>query len=314
MALSLFLVYSHHTSERLLHDRRFMNSEKPKRATDQILQDDNGGVAMKKICVITGGGSGMGLEAAKILGTRYSLVLAGRTAKKLESAIQELSNLGIEAEAFPCDISKRPSVQELARFATEKGTVSIVIHAAGLSPKQGDAETVFIIDAMGTIYMNEEFSKVMGAGSCILDVSSMSAYMTPAEYLPIADYPLSLNDPEAFKGKMLALLQNLSKDQASGMAYVISKNFVIWYAKKCAVAYGKRGIRVLSISPGTFNTPMGEIEGDGAAAYALRGALGRVGEPVEIGRVMAFIVSPDSSYLTGTDILCDGGTIAALQQ
>ena len=81
-----------------------------------------------------------------------------------------------------------------------------------------------------------------------------------------------------------------------------------------AVKYGKKGIRVVSISPGTFKTPMGEVEGEEAAAFALRGALGRLGEPEEIAKMMAFMVSDACSYLTGVDILYDGGTIAAVQE
>ena len=58
---------------------------------------------------------------------------------------------------------------------------------------------------------------------------------------------------------------------------------------------------------------MGEIEGKEAASFAERGALGRMGEPEEIAEMMAFMVSDECSYLTGVDILYDGGSVAALQ-
>ena len=58
---------------------------------------------MKNVCVVTGGGSGMGLEAAKIVGKEQKIILVGRTVSKLENAIAELKELGIDAEAFPCD-------------------------------------------------------------------------------------------------------------------------------------------------------------------------------------------------------------------
>lgn len=95
--------------------------------------------------------------------------------------------------------------------------------------------------------------------------------------------------------------------------YTFSKNFVIWYTSRVAVKYGKKGIRVVSISPGTFKTPMGEVEGEEAASFALRGAMGRLGEPEEIAKMMAFMVSEECSYLCGVDILYDGGSIAAMQ-
>ncbi len=59
---------------------------------------------------------------------------------------------------------------------------------------------------------------------------------------------------------------------------------------------------------------MGELEGEAAASFAKQGALGRVGDPMEIARMMAFMVSDECSYLTGVDILYDGGSIAAFNE
>ena len=92
---------------------------------------------MKKIAVITGGGSGMGLETAKLLGD-YSLILVGRTVSKLEGAVEELKALGIEVEAFPADISDYDSVKNLASYAANKGQVELVLHGAGVSPHMTD--------------------------------------------------------------------------------------------------------------------------------------------------------------------------------
>ena len=72
---------------------------------------------MKQVCVITGGGSGMGLEAAKFMPKEKIIIVSGRTLSKLENAIQELQSLGFEAYAHTCDTSKRESVIELAEYA-----------------------------------------------------------------------------------------------------------------------------------------------------------------------------------------------------
>lgn len=268
---------------------------------------------MENICVITGGGSGMGLEAAKLLGKTNHIILVGRTVSKLEHAISELKELGIFAEAFPADASDRQTVKKLAEYASEKGNVKTLIHAAGVSPHMSDGEKIFDINALGTIHMDEEFSNIMKEGSCILNVSSMSAYMMPAEKAPKQVYKLSLSDEESFKNTMHQIIKGASEEQQRGMAYTLSKNFIVWYTSRMAVSCGKKGIRVVSISPGTFRTPMGEIEGEEAAAFAKRGALGRLGEPEEIAKMMAFMVSEECSYLTGVDILYDGGSVAALQ-
>lgn len=267
---------------------------------------------MANICVITGGGSGMGLEAAKILGKTQSIILVGRTVSKLEEAVSELKALGIDAEAYPGDASDRDSMNKLAAYAASKGNVKTVIHAAGVSPHMTDGKKIFKINAIGTVNIDEAFAEVMGEGSVILNVSSMSAYMLPADNQPTQIYALALTDVNAFEAAADQMIESVPADRQAGMAYTVSKNFVIWFTERMAVKYGKKGIRVVSISPGTFDTPMGEVEGDEAASFAIRGALGRVGEPAEIARMMAFMVSDDASYLTGTDILYDGGSIAAM--
>ena len=89
---------------------------------------------MKTVAVITGGGSGMGLSAAKFLPKDRIIVIAGRTLSKLENAIHELQNLGFEAYAHTCDTSDRQSVRVLAEYAASLGEVKTGINAAGVSP------------------------------------------------------------------------------------------------------------------------------------------------------------------------------------
>lgn len=267
---------------------------------------------MADICVVTGGGSGMGLETAKILGKEQKIILVGRTVSKLENAIAELKGLGIDAEAYPGDASDRESVKKLAAYAASLGNVKTVIHAAGVSPHMADGEKIFKINVVGTINIDEEFAEVMGEGSCILNVSSMSAYMLPADRTPKQVYKLALSDIDAFSGAVNQIIALVPEEKRPGMAYTMSKNFVVWYTAREAVKLGKKGIRVVSISPGTFKTPMGEAEGEEAAAFALRGAMGRLGEPEEIAKMMAFMVSDACSYLCGVDVLYDGGSVAAL--
>lgn len=268
---------------------------------------------MKQICVVTGGGSGMGLETAKLIGKEQKIILVGRTVAKLQNALDELHALEIEAEAYPCDAGDREAVDKLAQYAAAQGTVKTVVHAAGVSPHMADALKIFKINAVGTVNIDEAFGEVMGEGGCILNVSSMSGYMLPEANIPRQIYALALTDIAAFESAAAQMLAAVPQEQSTGMAYTISKNFVIWYTTKIAMRYGKKGIRVVSISPGTFNTPMGEVEGEQAASFALAGALGRLGEPEEIAKMMAFMVSDQCSYLTGVDILYDGGAITAFR-
>jgi NAD(P)-dependent dehydrogenase (short-subunit alcohol dehydrogenase family) len=266
---------------------------------------------MKKVCVITGGGSGMGLATAKILGKENYIIIVGRSVKKLEGALEELKAEGIEAEAFDADISDRASVDKLAAHARKLGTISSVIHAAGMSPHMGEARTIIEANALGTINMNEAFYSVMEEGSCIIDVSSMSAYLTPKFIMPVKSYKYSRINLYVFMKKIMARVNLFPKKTRSGVAYSISKSFVIWYAKTDAAKFGQKGIRVLSISPGSFDTPMAELEKDKTAELIKYSAIKRLGYVEEIANLFAFCVSTKAGYLTGVDILCDGGCVAS---
>ena len=266
---------------------------------------------MKKVCVITGGGSCMGLATAKILGKDNYIIIVGRTAKKLESALKELEAEGIEAESFACDISDCASVNKLAAHAKKIGTISSVIHAAGMSPHMGEPIKIMEANALGTINMNEAFYDVMEEGSCIIDVSSMSAYLTPQIIMPMRGYKYSRINKEIFMKKMMARVNLFPKKQRAGVAYSISKSFVIWYAKTDAAKFGQKGVRVLSVSPGSFETPMAELEKDETIGFIEHCAIKRFGKVEEMANLFAFCVSDKASYLTGTDILCDGGCVAS---
>ncbi len=266
---------------------------------------------MRNVCVITGGGSGMGLATAKVLGRDNYIIIVGRTLKKLENALAELTVEGIEAEAFACDVSNRASVNSLVARATLIGRVSTVIHAAGMSPNMGDAKTIMQVNAIGTINIHESFYEVMDAGSSIIDVSSMSGHMIPSLIVPKKVYKYGKINKEVFLRKMMNRVKVLPKKLRSEVAYAISKNFVIWYAKTDAVKLGEKGIRVLSVSPGFFETPMGELEKKRTDAYIKNSAIKRMGRVEEIANLLSFCVSDKASYLTGTDILCDGGCIAS---
>ena len=265
---------------------------------------------MANVCVITGGGSGMGLEAAKCMPKDKIIVICGRTLSKLEGAVQQLKDLGFDAYAKTCDTSSRESVKELVEFACSLGEVKNVINSAGVSPAmKGTPESILRINALGTVYMNQEFSKVMKEGSVIVDVSSNSAYVLPSFIIPKKAYPLAETDENAFL-KKLVKKSNLAKGeyQKKGFAYSLSKNFVVWYAQKCAFEYGLKGIRVVSLSPGLIATDMGNLEKKDGGMLIPFSAEERMGKPEELGYALATVADERNGYLAGVDVLCDGGS------
>lgn len=266
---------------------------------------------MSDVCVITGGGSGMGLAAAKYMPKEKIIVLSGRTESKLLKAIKELEELGYTAYAKACDTSNRESVRQLAAYAASLGEVKNVINSAGLSPNMADAEKLLRVNALGTVYINEEFSKVMKSGSVIVDVASNSAYVLPQFLISKKVYALADKDENLFLTKMLKKCKMAKEGYArNGMAYAFSKNFVVWYAKKCAFEYGPKGIRVVSLSPGLIDTDMGNLEKEEGGSLIPLTAENRMGKPEELGFAIATVADERNGYLAAVDILCDGGSVS----
>ena len=271
---------------------------------------------MANVCVITGGGSGMGLEAAKFMPKDKIVVISGRTMSKRESAVEELRALGLAAYAKTCDTSSRESVKELVEFALSLGEIKNVINSAGVSPAmKGTPEGILRINALGTVYVNQEFSKVMKPGSVIVDVSSNSAYILPSFIIPKKVYPLAETDEDKFLAKLVKK-SGLAKGeyQRKGFAYSLSKNFVVWYAKKCAFEYGKAGIRVVSLSPGLIATDMGNLEKEDGGMLIPFSAEERMGKPEELGFALATVADERNGYLAGVDVLCDGGSTNGMKE
>ena len=265
----------------------------------------------KKVCVITGGSSGIGFAAARLMGQKgYTLVLAARTPAKLDTALEQLHKEGIEASACRCDMADWNSVQKLAACAAGLGEVSIVLHIAGMSPHMGDAGAIIRGNALGTVHIHDAFYPLLAPQGCLVDTCSMSAYLAPGFLMPRKAYPLASVDREAFLKKMQARVNLLPAKSRAGAAYAISKDFVIDYVRREAARFGARGVRVLSVTPGNFDTPMGALEKEEAQAYLRFNAIPRLGKPEEIAALYAAVSAPEMGYLTGTDILCDGGCVA----
>ena len=266
---------------------------------------------MKKVCVVTGGGSGIGFATAKEVAEKgYYVILVGRNKKKLEGAVEILRTLGGEAEAYSCDVSDRENCFALAKRASECGKVKAVLHIAGMSPHMGDEEKIMQANAMGTININDAFYGVIAEGGCVIDTSSTSAYMAPAFIMPKRIYPLACKDRELFFRKIMKRVNLFPKKTREGVTYSISKHFTIWFAKQDAASYAKKNARVLSITPGNFETPLGNLEKEEASTYLKFAAIKRNGRPEEIAPLYAALIDERMSYLTGVDILCDGGCIA----
>ncbi|WP_418002748.1 SDR family oxidoreductase [Mycobacterium sp. PDNC021] len=270
---------------------------------------------MTRVSVITGGASGMGTATAKVVGQDHAVVLADVRQDRLAKAAAELADLGIAATIVNADVTDRAAVNRLFVTATGLGSIASVIHTAGVSPSMGAADYVTRTNAVGTVNVNEAFYRVANEGAAIVNVASMAAHLLPDEIIPTTKFPLALTDEDAFLAEMAAVCVFAPEELRSGMAYGVSKNFVKWYSSSQAERFNAKGLRIVSVSPGSVDTEMGLLEADaGAGAMLTNAAVPRWGKAEEMAALFAFCASDQAGYLTGTDILNDGGVVASMRE
>lgn len=270
---------------------------------------------MTRVSVITGGAGGMGTATAKIVGQDHAVVLADVRQDRLDAAAAELTELGIAATIVNADVTDRAAVDQLFVTATGLGFIASVIHAAGVSPSMGAADYVTRTNAVGTVNVNEAFYRVANEGAAIVNVASMAAHLLPDEIIPTMKFPLALTDEDTFLAEMAAACAFAPEELRSGMAYGVSKNFVKWYSSSQAERFNAKGLRIVSVSPGSVDTEMGLLEADaGAGAMLTNAAVPRWGKAEEMAALFAFCASDQAGYLTGTDILNDGGVVASMRE
>ncbi|MCT7657735.1 SDR family oxidoreductase [Mycobacterium deserti] len=268
---------------------------------------------MSDVVIITGGAGGMGSATAQVVGTSHAVVLCDVRQDRLDAVACALK--GIDVTAVNCDVTDRAAVDGLFATASGIGRIAAVIHTAGVSPTMGAADYVMRTNAVGTLNVNEAFHRTAGDGAAIVNVASMAAHMLPDEMVPDQHFPLAFTDEDAFMAAMLAACAVVPEEFRSGIAYAVSKSFVKWYSTSQSERFGRNGLRIVSVSPGSIETEMGRLEADaGAGAMVADAAVPRWGKPEEMADLLAFCASSRAGYLTGTDILSDGGVVASMRE
>ena len=201
-----------------------------------------------------------------------------------------------------CDLADRDSLDALAG---QVDRLDALVITAGLSPTMADARTILDVDLAGMARVLQAFDHLVSTGTVAVCVASMAGHLGswPQDVLDALDRPLDMNGLEA-----------LTVDPAT--AYMMAKLGVVRLVRRLAASWGARGARIISVSPGVVDTPMGAAEmaaNNGTTEMAHAGALGRGARPEEIASVIAFLCSDSASYITGTDLLVDGGTVAVNQ-
>jgi len=266
---------------------------------------------MTNVVVVIGAGS-IGQAIARRVSAGKHVLLADLREENADAAAKVLSDAGFEVSTATVDVSSRQSVHALVVTATAIGSITGVIHAAGVSPTQASPATILKVDLYGTALVLEEFGNVIARGGAGVVTASQSGHRLPA-LTPEQNKALATTPADE-----LLALPMLQPDQVTDplRAYQVSKRGNSLRVMAEAVRWGKRGARVNTISPGIIVTPLAKDEltgprGEGYRRMIALSAAGRAGTPDEVGAVGALLMGPDGAFITGSDVLMDGGVTAA---
>jgi NAD(P)-dependent dehydrogenase (short-subunit alcohol dehydrogenase family) len=265
------------------------------------------------VLLVVGTGA-MGLAVARRCGSGRRIVLADVGTEALSQSASALDAEGHDVTTVEVDVADAASVDALAKSGRELGSVTGIVHTAGVSPVQASADRVVAVDLLGVAHMLHSFETVVAPGGAAVVIASMAGHLAP---------PLSPEDELAIARATADELRSLpcvaqAAAGDAGLAYAFAKRAVAIRVAAASVAWGRRGARVNAISPGIIATPMGHAELASTSGQFMRqmvasSGTGRLGTPDDIATATEFLLSPQSSFVTGTDLLVDGGAIAAVR-
>lgn len=256
--------------------------------------------------VVIGAASGMGAAVVAKLVDRGALLLADRDADRLASVA---AGLGKGVVTMACDLTAPADVDALAAAVDR---LDALVVTAGLSPSMASGRPIYEVNLRGLERVVRAFEPKLGAGSVAVLFSSMAGHLLP----PSDAIDAALDDP--LSERFFDDLGRAGIDvENSALAYAVSKRGVLRLVRRHAARWGAKSARIVSVSPGIIDTPMGRLEAEHQPAMAgmvASSALRREGRADEVAAVAAFLASDAASFLTGADVLVDGGATAMLRR
>ncbi len=269
----------------------------------------------RRKALITGASGGMGRACARLFGNTQDLVLADAS-PKLQGFAEELTAEGYTVTGVHTgDLGDDTLLAAI--MADMAGELPLtLIHTAGLSPSLASADAIMRVNLVATVKLLDAIEPLLRPGSAAVQIASSAGHLMPE----IPDATALMENPLApdFMDKINVLIETMGKGDAytmAGISYSLSKQAVLAITRKRALTWGPLGARITSISPGMILTPMGrkEVETPGGAMMQNAAPLGRPGVAADIALAAHFLASDNASFITGCDLLVDGGSIAAFR-
>jgi NAD(P)-dependent dehydrogenase (short-subunit alcohol dehydrogenase family) len=261
---------------------------------------------LSPLVVITGAAGHIGLACARRF-RDFRLLICDLGEEATQAAAAQLCAEGSRAVPFVADITKRADVLELARAAAREGGLQVLVHAAGVAPPT-PPEVIYAVNLLGTIHVLDEFEPLLQPGVVGVCVASMAGHRTLGH-----QFDALLLDPTDSPATLAQRIESESPGTPKHrLAYAASKRGTILQVQRRARDWGRRGARLLSVSPGVLgDTAMGARRQSGLNHQGDDSPLGRLGTSAEVAEVIRFAASPAASFMTGTDLLVDGGYVAS---
>ena len=189
-----------------------------------------------------------------------------------------------------------------------------MIHAAGVSPTQAGIERILHVDLAGTAYILDAFARVVAPGGAGIVVASMAGHRE-SPYAPDVERALATTPTDELLALPFLTAEAIGR---TVHAYALAKRANSLRVQTAAAAWGKHGARVNALSPGVIITPLARDELSGPRKDWFENvrrvsAAQRFATPDEVGDVAAFLLGEQAGFITGADLLMDGGVTAALR-
>lgn len=265
----------------------------------------------KDVMILTGAGQ-IGMAIARRMGADKKIIIGDKNINNAKTIAEIMTNAGFDVEATEMDLSSRESIKKMIAEAQKYGEIAMLINAAGVSPSQAPIDVILKVDLYGTAVLLEEVGKVIKKGGVGVTISSQSGHRMPA--LTAKEDELLATTPTEELLKLNMLQPENIRDTLH--AYQMAKRCNVKRVMAEAVKWGKRGARINSVSPGIIVTPLAIDEFNGPRGDFYKNMFancpaGRPGTADEVANVAELLMSPNGSFITGTDFLIDGGATAS---